>query len=47
MEDLGLDGKIVLKVSQHGWEVTEWIYLSQNRNIRRAVMSTVMNLQFV
>jgi len=28
-----------------GWEVVEWMHLAQNRDVWRAIVNTVMNLQ--
>jgi hypothetical protein len=45
-EDLGLDGRIILKwiLRKHDGSCVDWIDLAQNRDKYWAVVNTVMNL---
>ena len=44
MEDLGLDGKILLK---YIWTVMDWIDLTQDRKMWLGLVRAVMNLRVV
>jgi len=48
LKDLGVDGNKILKVDlqEVGWEGTDWNDLVQNRDRRRTLVNTVMNLPF-
>jgi hypothetical protein len=45
LEDLGVDGRIILKwiLKEVGWEGVDWIDMAQDRDRWRAVVSAVMN----
>jgi hypothetical protein len=47
LEDLGMDGKIILELilGEKGWGVVDWMPLAWNRDCWWAVVNTVMNLQ--
>jgi hypothetical protein len=46
MEDLGVDGRIILNGSSRGWVGdADWIDLAQDRDRWRALVYTVMNLR--
>jgi hypothetical protein len=45
LENPGIDGRIVLKCIEVGWEGVEWIDMAQDRDRWRAVVSAVMNLR--
>ena len=45
MEDLEVDGKIILDIKGVVWECVDWIDLSQGRERWRAAVSTVMNIR--
>ena len=42
MEDLGRDGRIILKCSFQKWDEVGWINLCQDRDKCRAVVDTVV-----
>ena len=46
-EDLGLDGKVILKWIFKTWGEggMDWIYLAQNRDRWRILVNVVMNLR--
>jgi hypothetical protein len=43
-KDLGVDGKIMTR-REIEWKGVDWIHLAQDRDQRRAVVNTVMNLR--
>jgi hypothetical protein len=47
LEDLGVEGSITLKriLVKIGWDGVNWIHLAQDRNQRRALVATIMNLR--
>ena len=46
MEDLGLDGRIILRWILRKWDVgMDWIDLAQDRDRWRALVNAVMNLR--
>ena len=45
MEDLGVDGRIILRyLKEIIWDGVDWIDMVQDRDKWRAVVKTVMNL---
>jgi hypothetical protein len=44
LEDLGVDGNITMDLREMGWEVADWMHLSQDRNQWRTLFKAVMNL---
>jgi len=42
-EDIGADGKIILKIYKLGCDIVEWILLAQDVGRLRAVLNAVMN----
>ena len=47
MEDLGVNGRIILKWISEKWnEGTDWIDLAQDRDRWWAVADAIMNLRF-
>jgi hypothetical protein len=49
LQDQGVDGRMGSNwtLVRFVWGVLEWIHLDQDRDRRRAVVHTVMNLQFL
>ena len=45
-KEIGLDGRIILKCILNKWVVVVWISVHQNRDKRRTVVNTIMNLRF-
>ena len=46
LEDLGVDGRIILKLMLKEWVgAMDWIGLVQDRNMRRALVNAVMKLR--
>jgi hypothetical protein len=45
LEELGADGRIMLKWVFRKWVVLDWADVAQGRDSYRAVVNTVMNLQ--
>jgi hypothetical protein len=43
LEDLGVDGIVILDGSGVGWEVVDWIHLAQDRGQLCVLVNTVMN----
>jgi hypothetical protein len=39
------DGSIRMELTQISWGCMEWIHLAQERNVWRALVNTVVNLQ--
>jgi hypothetical protein len=48
LEDLGVEGEKTLKflLQEIIWDGVDWIYRAQDRDKCRAVVTTVINLQF-
>jgi hypothetical protein len=47
MEGLGKDGRMILMdLREIGWEVLDWIHISQKRDQLWAFMNTVIKLEF-
>jgi hypothetical protein len=47
LEDLGIDGKIILEwiFGKYGGEIVDWFHLPQDIDQRRCLVNVVMNLQ--
>jgi hypothetical protein len=47
MEDLGVDGRVLLKfvLRKSDGGVLGWIHLTQNRDLRLSLMNTVMKIR--
>jgi hypothetical protein len=46
LEDLGTNGRILKTgLKGIGWKSTNWIHLAQDREKRRSLVNTVMNLR--
>jgi hypothetical protein len=45
LEDLGVDGKIILEWTDGNTVDVDWIHLAQNRGQWQAVVCTVMNIR--
>ena len=45
LKDLGVDGNIILKLQEVGWEGTDWNDLAQNRDRWRALVNAIMKLR--
>jgi hypothetical protein len=41
-----MEDNIRMDLREIGWEVVEWMHLAQDRDQRRAVVNTEMNLLF-
>jgi hypothetical protein len=42
---LRCEDNITMNLKVIGWEVLDWIHLAQNRDLKQALVNTVMNLQ--
>ena len=47
MEDLDVDGRIILKTDFHkiGWDSVDWIHEAQHSNKWQAIVNAIINLQ--